>query len=81
MNQLSRRELFRFVTQPIRRVGASEKRAHALAALTRVDAPPSQQCARCYAPFDAAVDETFCPTCRANDAKNRELIRALTKDS
>jgi hypothetical protein len=83
MNRLSRREFFQFVTQPIRRsiqrVEASEKRAQAIAALTRADSCAQEKCARCYARFRSEAGEIICPACRDAEAKNHDLMQSLFK--
>ncbi len=77
---LSRRDFFAFLASPLtraaQRVSASEQRRRNLQALQHAEA--SIACARCRVPFAAQADETLCPLCRDAEAKQRELLRALS---
>ncbi len=77
---LSRRDFFAFLASPLtraaQRVTASEQRRRNLQALKQTEA--STTCARCRVPFAAQDDETLCPLCRDAEAKQRELLRALS---
>jgi len=79
-DQLSRRDFFAFLASPLtraaQRISASEQRRRNLQALKQTEA--STTCARCRAPFAAQADETLCPLCRDAEAKQRELLRALS---
>ena len=81
-NELSRRDFFAFLASPVtraaKRVAASQQRARAVQSLSQAEA--QARCARCYAPFNAEQSESLCPDCRAAEAKNRVLLRALFKD-
>jgi hypothetical protein len=79
-DQLSRRDFFAFLASPLTRtvhhLRADEQRRQNLQILKQAEA--STMCARCRVPFAAQADETLCPLCRDAEAKQRELLRALS---